>query len=43
VTPAQIQAVAKKYIDPRRLTVLNIVPAPESAEKSGAGTNGKER
>ena len=31
VTPAQIQAVAQKYIDPKKRTVLEIAPAPEQA------------
>jgi predicted Zn-dependent peptidase len=31
VTPAQIQAAARKYLDPRKRTVLDIVPAPEPA------------
>src|SRR5213595_1809256 len=29
VTPAQIQAVAKKYLTPEKRTVLEIVPAPK--------------
>jgi zinc protease len=34
VTAAQIQAVAKKYVDPRKRTVLEIAPAPEEAAKT---------
>jgi predicted Zn-dependent peptidase len=33
VTPAQIQAVANKYLTPERRTVLDIVPAPAAAAK----------
>ena len=32
VTPAQIRAAARKYIDPRKRTVLDVVPAPEDEE-----------
>jgi zinc protease len=35
VTPAQVQAAAKKYIDPRKRTVLDIVPAGEASRKGG--------
>jgi predicted Zn-dependent peptidase len=35
VTPAQIQAVAKKYLTPEKRTVLEIVPAPKP-ESAGA-------
>ncbi len=37
VTPAQIQAVAKKYIDPEKRTVLDIVPAGEPGDASASG------
>ena len=33
VTPAEIQAVAKKYLTPERRTVLQILPAPAPAAK----------
>jgi predicted Zn-dependent peptidase len=33
VTPAQIQAVAKKYFTPEKRTVLQIVPAPKGAKE----------
>ncbi len=42
VTPAQIQAAAKKYIDPKKRTVLDIVPAPEAAKPAANGSD-KER
>jgi predicted Zn-dependent peptidase len=31
VTPAQIQAAAKKYLTPERRAVLEIMPAPAGA------------
>jgi len=34
VTPAQVQAVAKKYLTPERRTALAVLPAP--ATKSAA-------
>jgi zinc protease len=34
VTPAEIQAAARKYIDPKKRTVLEIAPAPEEAAKT---------
>ena len=34
VTPAQVQAVAKKYLSPERRTVLAVLSAP--ATKTGA-------
>ncbi|HVX65861.1 MAG TPA: pitrilysin family protein [Bryobacteraceae bacterium] len=34
VTPEQIQAAARKYIDPKKRTVLEIAPAPEEAAKT---------
>jgi predicted Zn-dependent peptidase len=40
VTPAQIQAVAKKYLDPAKRTVLDIVPsgdAPADEDESDHG------
>ena len=33
VTPAQIQAAAKKYLTPQNRAILEIQPAPKSAEK----------
>ena len=33
VTPARVQAVAKKYLVPERRTVLEIVPAPKAPAK----------
>ncbi len=35
VTPAQVQAVAKKYIDPTKRTVLDIVPAGGTDSDNG--------
>ena len=43
VTPAQIQAVAKKYLDPAKRTVLDIVPSgdAQAAEDDGSGADGE--
>lgn len=42
VTPAQIQAAAKKYLQPQKRTVLEIVPAPKPApEKPASAQEGK--
>jgi predicted Zn-dependent peptidase len=40
VTPAQIQAVAKKYFDPDKRTVLDIQPAPEPPAPHDAAAPG---
>jgi predicted Zn-dependent peptidase len=36
VTPAEIQAAAKKYLTPERRSVLEIVPAPKPQPSSAA-------
>ncbi|MCZ2151057.1 MAG: insulinase family protein [Bryobacterales bacterium] len=33
VTPAQIQAVAKKYLTPTQMSVLEVIPAPKEGKK----------
>ena len=39
VTPAQVQAVAKKYLTPERRTVLAVLPAP-TTKITGSATEG---
>ncbi len=41
VTPAQIQAVAKKYLDPAKRTVLDIVPSGEEHAPDGSAADGE--
>jgi zinc protease len=41
VTPAQIQAVAKKYVDPEKRALLEIVPAPAKEEGPASGESKK--
>ena len=40
VTPAQLQAVAKKYLKPNQRTVLAIQPAPNSKDSASSNTKG---
>jgi zinc protease len=41
VTPTQIQAVAKKYLDPAKRTVLDIVPSGEEHAPDGSAADGE--
>ncbi len=41
VTPAQIQAAAKKYLDPGKRTVLDIVPSGEAPAPDASGADGE--
>lgn len=42
VTPAQIQAAAKKYLTPERRAVMEIQPAPPTQKPAGPGVKGDQ-